>query len=205
MTLSPSSRFEFRCWPDATSRAPPLQTPLGLAVPVRRTDLYCVLPGRADTLCKLRGGERLQIKTLLSRDNRLECWQMALDAGFPLDDETVDLASLLLGIPPETIAPDSALAFTKRLNSNSSLQMVTVHKARRQSTVGGIKLEATLARAASVNQWTIALEGSDADAVRARVHNLGLWPLPNRSYAMWLADLAGRCRLKEDLPAQARR
>lgn len=192
MTQSPSSRFEFRCWPDATTRAPPLQAPLGLAVPERRTDLYCVLPGRTDTLCKLRSGKRLQIKTLLSRSRRLECWEMALDAGFPLDEDTRHLAGELLAIPPAAIAADSAPAFAVRLEDQPSLHMVAMHKARRQSTISGIKLEATHARVGGVNRWTIALEGSDADAVQARVRNLGLSGLPNRSYAMWLADLARR-------------
>jgi hypothetical protein len=193
LTLSPSSRFEFRCWPDATSHAPPLQAPLSLAVPERRTDLYCVPHRRTDTLCKLRGGgERLQIKTLLSRSHRLECWDMALDAGFPLDEETRRLGARLLDVPADAIAPDSRAAFVERLGKQPSLRMLAMHKARRQSTLNGIKLEATLARVEGLNRWTIALEGRDGDAVRARVRNLGLSSLPNQSYAIWLADLAGQ-------------
>ncbi|MDM7956080.1 hypothetical protein [Blastomonas sp.] len=192
MTLSPSSRYEFRCWPDATSRAPPLQTPLGLTVPDRRTDVYCVVPGRTDVLCKLRGGERLQIKTLLSRTLRVECWDMALDSCFPLGDDARNKASLLLDIPPDAIAPDSAAAFMQRLEQAGELRIIAMHKARRQSTIHDIKLEATLARVEQAIRWTIALEGPDADALNARVRNLGLDGLPNRSYAPWLADLARR-------------
>lgn len=192
MTLVTSSRFEFRCWPDATSRAPPLQTPLSLAVPERRTDLYCVLPERTDTLCKLRGGERLQIKTLESRTTHLECWEMTLDSGFPLDSETLQLSSMLLDIPSADIAADSAAAFALRLENQSPLRMIAMRKTRRQSTIGGIKLEATLAQVGSVNRWTIGLEGDDAGELQTRVRALGLSSLPNRSYAIWLADLARR-------------
>lgn len=169
-----------------------MQTPLSLAVPERRTDLYCVVPGRTDRLCKLRGGERLQIKTLMSRIGLLECWDMALDAGFPLDVDARRMSSLMLGIAPDAIALESAAAFEERLKLRTGLPLVAMHKTRRQSTVNGIKLEATLARVSGMNRWTIALEGSDPVALKARVRNLGLSSLPNRSYATWLATLAGR-------------
>lgn len=188
MTQSSTARWEFRCWPAATSRAPPLQELLGPAARERRTDLYIVQPGRADLLCKLRDGERLQIKTLRARDSRLECWNKPLDSGFPLDDTTRQLCSQLLDAPLERIAGASIATFTWRLKQ-TAVHMIAVQKTRRQAVLDGVKLESTLARAHRKLRWTVALEGHDASAVTTCIGTHGLSGLPNESYAVWLADL----------------
>ncbi|MFN3818264.1 hypothetical protein [Blastomonas sp.] len=192
-TQSNTARFEFRCWPVATSRAPPLQDLLGPAAPERRTDLYVVLPRRTDLLCKLRDGERLQIKTLAARDGRLECWTMPLDSAFPLDQATRQLCSELLGAPPDQIAAASSAAFVQRMQQ-AGVAIMPMRKTRRQAMVDGVKLESTLARAQGRLRWTVALEGRDAPALATCIGMLGLSGLPNESYAVWLADLLRQSR-----------
>lgn len=193
MTQSSSARFEFRCWPVATSRAPPLQEFLGPAAPERRTDLYVVPPRRTDLLCKLRDGERLQIKTLRAREGRLECWEMPLDSAFPLDETTRHVCCELLDIPSQRIAAASTAAFVGQLKQ-AAVPMIAIHKTRRQSTLDGVKLESTLARAQGQLRWTVALEGSDPSDLTTCIANLCLSGLPNESYAVWLADLVRQSR-----------
>lgn len=175
-------RYEFRCWPDR-----PVALPEWLETAEReaRSDMYCLRPGNADLLPKLRGGTRFQIKRRLDEEGGLERWAMAFDAALPLGTEDRAAIEEQLGLVVAAEQARDGHDLVAAL-ARQGLQVAKVSKYRRQAQRGGVKIEATLVSGPGAPQLSIGLEGTNLQAVRDAAVALGVADLPNRSYHDWL-------------------
>lgn len=177
-----AERYEFRCWPEL-----PVVLPGWLESAQReaRSDVYCLWPGDADLLPKLRGGTRFQIKRRLGQERGVEGWAMTVDAALPLSAEDRAAVERQLGV---ALAADQAFNGHDLVAAlgRQGMQVVKVSKYRRQAERGDVKFEATLLSGPGAPQLSIGLEGTNLQAVHDAVVALGVADLPNRSYRDWL-------------------
>jgi exopolyphosphatase/guanosine-5'-triphosphate,3'-diphosphate pyrophosphatase len=157
-------------------------------------ELYLV--GGAGNNVKVRA-DLMDIKILRETDaDGLERWEPVMKAAFPLPTAEVGHVFEALGLRVPDLARDAYTLdqFVDELVTPSGvLRAVRVHKRRVRYEVGGCTSEVSDVTVDGAPSRTIAIESTDAAAVVAAVHSVGLAGYDNMSYPVGLrAVLEGR-------------
>lgn len=188
---SAEGRYEFRCWPATPAKSLGALSRYGqIDACETRADIYILSRLTHRVLVKLRGGDRLEIKTLDFFEWPLQHWRMALSTPFPLNKEdmglfrhALDLGTDFPGVGGET--PAHLVASLAEVAPFAP--MCTVEKTRALYSLGGCRAEATIARFRGNRHVTIGLEGEDRQAMARTLETLGVSGLSNRHYGDTLA------------------
>lgn len=186
VSTGPEGRYEFRVWPRSMPTAiARLQATWPLMGADRRADIYLVTPQSPETLVKLRGGQKLEIKQRGPDLGALQFWTGPVSDEFPLGPRAfADLMSAfrLHG----GLSPDAALSPAHLLAELSvaapAIAPVTVRKARLTFRKGTCRAEICRASVHGRSVPTLALEDPDPVSARAAVGALGLDRFANVSY-----------------------
>lgn len=148
---------------------------------------FLVLAG--DTV-KVRDG-LMDVKALREVDDAgLERWEPILKAAFPLPATAIMAVTEALRVAPPAHVPETAdLDGVERLLAGLGVRAVAVRKRRVRTTIEGCAAELTDVTADDRATQTVAVESTDADAVREVVGRLGLDGHRNTSYPRGLARL----------------
>lgn len=184
-------RYEFRCWPE--DRAEDLLARLHAGWQRlerdRRNDLY-LLPDTesAPWLIKLRDGRLFDIKVLRGTDDRLELWQPALQAAFPLSDAVAEEVTALFAVPPsrEASLRQSAAHLTAVLAQGGVHRLMPVAKRRQHFRIGSCYAEFASIQLAGAEMISLCVESVEAERVRAACAALDLGGYANSNYGAML-------------------
>lgn len=182
----PEAHYEFRCWPGRPDTI--LSRLLELDAPhtcERRTDIYLLSGLRHRILPKLRGGERLEIKSMEHIEWPLQYWRTVIAADFPLDEKAASLiaAGLRTSAPLSRAACMSPALFIASLSGNSpDVAIINVEKTRLLFHLEDFRVELTVARF-GVRRWlSVALEGTSRRPMTTAMAFLQIADLPNVHY-----------------------
>ncbi|WP_026757023.1 hypothetical protein [Sediminimonas qiaohouensis] len=182
----PQGRFEFRIWPRGWPwAATRLQSRWALERGERRADIYLVTPFSPQTLLKLRGGARLEIKRRAPDMGLLQFWTCPVSTPFPLSRQSLAVIAQALGVN-EGLRAEAGLSPAHLLTGLAACAQpvvpMTVRKARLVFRRGGCQAELCRATVAGRSRLTVAIEDPDRASTLCRIEELGLTDLPNRSY-----------------------
>ncbi len=159
-----------------------------------RTDIYFVVPGRIDASLKVRGAD-LDLKVLRQRRDRLELWEPAAAAEFPVAPETLEAellgpAGVRLDLPDAPVGRDLLLALGR---AAPETRLVRIEKHRRRCSLDGVAAEFTrlLVADPSVGRRpleSLAIEDTDGDRAIRAVATLKLSKRRNTSYQRFLVE-----------------
>lgn len=183
------ARFEFRMFGDELSA-------LGKAFAVRGTanpqplsrEAYIVTRLNTESNVKIRDG-RLDVKGLLGRLGVLEQWQPVLSAELPVAADVIEnvvVPALGLDVDIAKDEPFTQSALLAWAETVADLASVVVEKQRTLFDLGACETEVTQLAIDADRLQTIAVEGPDADAVRALLEEVGLANARNESYPAYL-------------------
>ncbi|MCC5869282.1 MAG: hypothetical protein JJU27_12285 [Gammaproteobacteria bacterium] len=162
---------------------------------IRESDeIYFVAPDCIEHNVKYRGGV-LDIKTLVSREGRLEQWTPRSKTGFPLTGdwlaaEFAPALALDATAMPTTIPSARALVETL-VYPTAGLLAVRVFKRRFSFTIDGCMAEIAEVEFNTAALRTACVEGTDADAVETLIDRLGLDVYANLSYLQAIRQVTG--------------
>lgn len=183
------ARFEFRMFGVELSA-------LGEAFAVRGTanpqplsrEAYIVSRLNTESNVKIRDG-RLDVKGLLGRLGVLEQWQPVLSAELPVAADVIEnvvVPALGLDVDIAKDEPFTQSALLAWAGTLADLASVVVEKQRTLFDLGACEAEVTQLAIGADRLQSIAVEGPDADAVRALLEEVGLANARNESYAAYL-------------------
>jgi exopolyphosphatase / guanosine-5'-triphosphate,3'-diphosphate pyrophosphatase len=151
-------------------------------------------PGRPPDSVKVRDG-LIDIKRLHEVDARgLERWSPILKAPFPLP--ATDVARVFAAMGVEIAAMEREEYTLEQLvdelvGPTAGVGAVRVHKRRRRFTIDGNMAEVSEVEADGRSTRTVAVEGTDPDALIGAVQRVGLSRFVNTSYPRGLRALRG--------------
>jgi exopolyphosphatase / guanosine-5'-triphosphate,3'-diphosphate pyrophosphatase len=185
-----SPRWEWRAFGEAVGGAAERLAALAPDGVGESEDLYLLSREDSDTV-KVRDG-LMDVKHLEEVDDRgLERWRPVMKAAFPLDAADVRAVWAALGVPAPPLGR-AAYELDRILGEvvdPEAIRAVTVHKRRRQYTLGGSTVELTDVRTDRGTTRTVAVESEDPARVMATVRELGVDAAPNTSYPRALREL----------------
>jgi hypothetical protein len=186
-------RWEWRCF------APSLATiAQAVAIPSDATsqesDEIYVLDPRGTESPKIRGGV-LDIKRLRQIDaNGLELWEPVFKACFPLSRSDLAAASVVWGLPLETLPRESYAVeqfIDDVISLRADLHVLRVHKSRRAFTFDGCIAELVRLAVEFRMLETFSLEHEDPTRILAALRTLGLNGHANTNYSLGLRRALG--------------
>jgi hypothetical protein len=190
---SAESRFEYRVFaPNLRILRDQLAGAMRMQQGDSGSDLY-LLGRRFDRNVKIRD-DTLDLKALREISRQLERWEPVDKLPFPLAAAWIrgPIAEHLgvgsLEAPLERYSLDALMGEVVR--PADAVGAVSVDKKRQRFEDECVRAEFVQLRAAGKPSESVAVEGSDAAAVRAWVERLGLGSWPNTSYLRWLLDCA---------------
>lgn len=194
MKQTTAGRYEFRTFGEAfTPIAESIRNHATTAPRANRSDdLYILSEHDDDHIVKIRGGF-LDVKRRIGTVGDLEQWRPLYKHAFPLSKDTIahKLFPLLRVETPELQAPSYSIAdFTRLIEAHPQLQVIHVHKQRRQYELGEVLCEITDLHIGSRRLQSICCKAEDPAAVEAAVDALGLSGTANRSYLSFLKAMA---------------
>ena len=190
-------RYEFRVFGDtlAAEQETLCRSATVAGAEESRTDSYFVVPGRADASLKLRGG-KFDLKVLREREDGLELWEPAAEAGFPIAPRTLrgdflGPAGVHIDLPDRPVDRDLLLALGR---AAPAICIVPVEKHRRRYCVNGVAAEFTRVSVEGPSGGrrpveSIAVEEADRGQSIATVTALGLRHRRNTSYQRFLVEM----------------
>lgn len=193
-STSQAGRFEYRVWPRASHPAASLlhrHWPLTDAE--RRSDIYLVHPASDQTLIKLRGGRRLEIKRRDRDVGTIQHWSMLVSTEFPMTAARRRDLALALSLRedlPQTAGLSPAHLLMALNACDSQVVPQTVQKSRLLFRTGDRRAEICRVTIAGWRGLTIALEAPDLPSIATSLDELHLGQLPNRSYGEALVRFA---------------
>lgn len=194
-------RYEYRIWPRLSHPAASILNGRWRQVAAeRRTDVYLLHPASDRVLIKLRGGLRLELKTMLRRVGTVEYWTMPLSSDFPLAPSArrglAGALGLRGGLPGTSgLTPAHLIAALP-----ASVALLSVRKSRLLFRAGACRAEICRVAADDWTGHTVALDAPDVPAMAHALDALALGSLPNRSYGEVLAQLRGLSTAPRRLP-----
>ena len=189
-------RFEFRIWGNHLSPVADRIAALTTPSPPRESAETYILSRSTDTAnVKIRAG-LLDIKLMVEQQGRLELWQVALKAPFPIDSRTIieEVFPDLRVAPPHIERPSySHGEFIRDLiRPHHDLAAVDVTKIRSKFEFDQCTAEfAQVEIAGGATSETIEIESEDPAAVLRAIAKLGLTAYPNISYVVHLKLMIG--------------
>jgi exopolyphosphatase / guanosine-5'-triphosphate,3'-diphosphate pyrophosphatase len=169
---------------------------------VHESDEVYLLPGgvpggngdRAPDSVKVRDG-LIDIKRLHEVDARgLERWSPIMKAPFPLPATEVAKVLTALGVDPPSLEREAYTLeqlIDELITPTAGVSAVKVHKRRRRFTIDGNMAEISEVTADGRPTGTVAVEGTDTDALIGAVQRSGLGRFVNVSYPRGLRALLG--------------
>lgn len=188
-------RFEFRAFAqDFTAVTDKIQAHTDLEAPQESFDTYVVSRYVDDHNVKVRDG-LLDVKILLQRHNDFEQWHPSLKEAFPLSAELLRkrlFPSLHIIAPKlQRHAYTVAQCFQELFWPNPYLSVAHVHKQRRRFTIDGVLGEVDTLQINGAAIASVAIEGTDIDALVAVQASLGLDVYENVNYVLALKRTMG--------------
>jgi len=179
------ARWEFRCWlPARAARPIPLPSHWHELPGERRADIYLLTLREAPFLTKLRDGARVDVKTILSREDDLELWRPHYDAAFPLAHEQVRALFDLLAPPDVGRSSDHMTAALSERRSEISVRLVRT--ARRRYSDDSVIFEIVEVALIDRRATSICIEAENVGKVRELRGRLGLEHHPNINYGAFI-------------------
>ena len=193
MTADQQPRYEYRIWADKFGfLKDELQRLAREVVPDQVSEEVYVLSGATDDCnAKIRGG-RLNIKSRIATEHRLELWEPVLDAEFPLDRSVIAgqiFPCLEVGAPNLRRARYSIENFREIIQPQHQLAIVPARKRRTRFRLADCLGEFTSVVVGKINLETIALESIKAHSVLRLMDQLQIADRPNTSYVRQLKEI----------------
>jgi hypothetical protein len=189
-------RFEFRIWGNHLSPVADRIAAIATPSPSRESAETYILSRSTDTAnVKIRAG-LLDIKLIVEQQGRLELWQVALKAPFPLDSRTIveEVFPDLRVAPPHIERPAYTHGEFIRdlIRPHHDLAIVEVNKTRSKFEFDQCTAEfAQVEIAGGATSETIEIESEDPAAVLRAIAKFGLTAYPNISYVVHLKLMIG--------------
>jgi hypothetical protein len=186
-------RYEYRVWSNSLVDLRHQLEQLATGSPARVSrETYLISTKTERCNLKIRA-ERLNLKSLLARENGLELWKPILDREFPLDRATITNPIFLqLKLKaPELEKPAYAKNdfVNKVIRAEPRIEIVPIIKKRARFRLDECLAEFTSVAVGLGHFDTVALESTRPDAALRLVRQLGITGMPNTSYIRQLKQI----------------
>jgi exopolyphosphatase/guanosine-5'-triphosphate,3'-diphosphate pyrophosphatase len=185
-------RYEFRVWGHnliALKRT--LEEHAEPSQPATSSELYFVSETTDKCSAKIRSS-LLDIKVLVRIDGTLERWTPIVKAGFPLAASAINQLFESLALKPPRLSQSNYI-FEEFLNDvikpERAIVIANVSKERSQFRIDACEAEYAAVTIDGLPRHTVAVEGSDPDAVLSLIRQLGIEQIPNTSYVREIKHL----------------